>query len=128
MYDGLNIMQEVLRRGHAIHIQGFVAGPSGLEPWIRYFHRLYVGVSAMSMSVGHRQATGQALRTVGLNKLLLESHAPYDSPSGYPEGANHPWLLGEVARALATVCGWDLKEVCQVTADNARALYQLQRQ
>lgn len=58
-----------------------------------------------------------------LDRLLVETDAPYLAPHPHRGQRNEPAFVGEVARALATLHGRSLDEVMTKTTENARKLF-----
>jgi len=62
---------------------------------------------------------------VPLNRILLETDAPYVSPVPYRGERNEPLYLIQVAKKIAEIKGVEIEEVEQVTTRNARNLFGL---
>jgi TatD DNase family protein len=60
-----------------------------------------------------------------LNRLLLETDAPYLTPHPYRGQRNEPCYLTLVADELARVLGMDTREVAAATTSNAVELFML---
>jgi TatD DNase family protein len=67
-----------------------------------------------------------AVAEVGLDRLVLETDAPYLAPVPYRGRRNEPAFIVETARRLAEVLGCELDEVVTRTGANARTLFGLQ--
>jgi TatD DNase family protein len=65
-----------------------------------------------------------ALREVPVDRLLLETDAPDQTPRPH-RGRCEPAYLAEVARAAAAALGVALEEVDRLTSENARRLFRL---
>ncbi len=68
-----------------------------------------------------------ALRSVAaqvpLDRLLVETDAPYLAPTPYRGKRNEPAYVRHTAEVLASVRNLTLDEIAQVTTDNARRLF-----
>lgn len=64
----------------------------------------------------------EAARIAPLEKLLIETDAPYLSPVPRRGKRNEPALIAHTARKLADMRGVTFEEVAQATSGNARAL------
>jgi len=62
---------------------------------------------------------------VPLDRLLLETDAPYLTPEPYRGKRNEPAYVRHVAEKVALLRGMSLEDVARITADNARKLFGL---
>jgi TatD DNase family protein len=85
----------------------------------------FVGIGGLACRKSSH-ALRKALRLVPVEKLLLETDAPYLAPPRANSRRNEPANLPLVAETLAPL--WDLKaeELCLRTADNARKIFGFQ--
>jgi TatD DNase family protein len=71
--------------------------------------------------------TSQALRDIArdipLERLLVETDAPYLAPTPYRGKRNEPSYVVETAKVLAEVKGVPFDEIARVTTENARRCY-----
>ena len=65
------------------------------------------------------------VRGVGLERLVLETDAPYLAPAPHRGKRNEPAYVRLVAEKLAEVKGTSVEEVARVTTANARRLFRL---
>ncbi|STD11329.1 Uncharacterized deoxyribonuclease YcfH [Dermatophilus congolensis] len=65
----------------------------------------------------------QALAVVPLEQILVETDAPYLTPTPNRGATNAPSLMPFTVRTIAEVLGASTAEVCAVTAANAKRLY-----
>jgi TatD DNase family protein len=66
---------------------------------------------------------GAAIAEVGLERMLLETDAPYLAPVPYRGKRNEPGYLKYVVAKLAEVKGVSVEEVARVTTENAQKLF-----
>lgn len=83
---------------------------------------LYVGVNGIA-TFTKNQAQLEAFRAVPLQKLLIETDAPYLAPKGHRGKSNQPAYVRDVAVWLADFYGVELAELAAVTTANARELF-----
>ena len=67
----------------------------------------------------------EALRACPLDKLLLETDAPYLAPGERRGKINEPKHVREVARFVAEELGLTLEEIAKITLENTRRFYQM---
>ena len=116
-------MQESCGRAQRIHLHCTTTGPDVVREWLRHFPQTHFGFTAMMESFGEQQRQG--IREVPLDRLLLETDAPYMPP---PSAQGHPSTaayLGETADLVAKVRGASVRDICTATAANAARLYSL---
>jgi TatD DNase family protein len=65
------------------------------------------------------------LEKTGLEKVILETDAPYLAPVPYRGKRNEPAYTRLVAEKLASIIGLTVDEVAEVTTENARKLFKL---
>ncbi len=65
----------------------------------------------------------EAVRRVPLERLLIETDAPYLAPAAYRGKTCEPWMVEEVAKKVAELKGLDLATVENATAENAKKLF-----
>lgn len=87
-------------------------------------HGLYIGVNGISTFT--RDETQKVVfTTIPLNKLLLETDAPFLTPAPFRGKVNEPAFVRNIAEYNATIRGISLEEVATATTTNACALFAL---
>lgn len=66
----------------------------------------------------------QVVKQVPMERLLIETDAPYLAPVPHRGKKNEPQYVYEVAQLVADLKGLTLQQVAERTADNYRALFQ----
>lgn len=87
-------------------------------------HDLYVGLNGI-MTFTKDDAQLEAAKAVPLTKLLLETDAPYLTPTPYRGTMNEPKNVGLVAEFLAGLRGEPLDELSEQTSRNAEKLFSI---
>ncbi len=124
--DILDILRAWMRghpeRDGALH--AYAAGPALLEEALAL--NLYIG---MDGPVTFEQATGlhEVARRVPLDRLLLETDAPYLTPHPHRGQRNEPAYLAYVADSIATLRDIPVDALAATTTANARRLFALTR-
>lgn len=70
----------------------------------------------------------ETLPAIGLDRILLETDAPYLAPAPYRGKRNDSSFIPLIAAQIAQTLGCSLEDVASVTTASARALYSLERQ
>jgi TatD DNase family protein len=100
-------------------LHSFSSGNSLLEAGLALGH--YVSFSGMvTFRNWHRD---DAIRRVPLDRLLVETDAPYLAPVPHRGKRNEPAFVVEVARRVGLVRGIEYDEICHVTTANARRVF-----
>jgi len=102
-------------------LHSFSSGPDLLRAGLDLGH--YFSFSGM-ITFKNWAADGAILR-VPLDRLLVETDAPYLAPVPKRGKRNEPAYVVEVARRLATVRGLSYEEICRITTDNAARVFAL---
>lgn len=67
----------------------------------------------------------EIMRTIGLDRIVLETDSPYLSPEPHRGKPNHPSFVRLIGRGLAETLGVDFAEVEAKTTENARRFFGL---
>ena len=82
----------------------------------------YISFSGVLTFKNARKAVETAV-LVPLDRILIETDAPYLAPTGFRGKLNHSGLMGIIAQTLAEIKGISLEQAIASTADNARKLF-----
>ncbi len=85
---------------------------------------LYVGVNGI-VTFPKSQALQEAVRAAPLDKLVVETDAPYLAPVPHRGKRNEPLFVRDVAAFVARLKGLPLEGLARATTQNARALFGL---
>lgn len=85
---------------------------------------LYVGVNGIA-TFAKTDAQLQTYREIPLQKLLLETDAPFLTPSPYRGSINEPKQVGTIMEFLARLRDENREDLARATTDNARQLFGL---
>ena len=65
----------------------------------------------------------EIIKTVPINRLLLETDAPYVTPAPFRGQRNEPVYVAEVAKKIGEIKNIDFEEVSHHTIENARTIF-----
>ncbi len=100
-------------------LHSFSSGPSLFDTAMALGH--YVSLSGM---VTFRSwQLDDIVRAIPLDRLLLETDAPYLAPVPHRGHRNEPAFVADTARRVAVVRGLPLSELIRQTGNNARAVF-----
>jgi TatD DNase family protein len=67
----------------------------------------------------------EVAKTVPLDRMLVETDAPYLTPVPHRGKRNEPWMVHYVAQTIAELKGVDVEEVERVTFENTKKIFDL---
>lgn len=130
----------VIHQREAEHdLRGFLRERGGRVPWVLHSFDgsrrfadealaagCYLGVGGLMTRAG---ATGlrELLKSVPLDRLLLETDSPYLVPRGVKNRRNEPANIPLVAEALAALHDQPIEEIARRTTANAEQAFSLSR-
>lgn len=65
----------------------------------------------------------EVVKVLPLNKILIETDAPYLAPHPYRGQINFPWFVKLVANELAKILNISFEEILKITFNNAESLF-----
>jgi TatD DNase family protein len=65
----------------------------------------------------------EVLNEVGIDRVILETDAPYLAPVPYRGKRNEPYYLQQVVKKLSDILGLSEEAVISKTSENARRLF-----
>lgn len=69
-------------------------------------------------------AINETIKRIPMDRLLVETDAPWLAPNTYRGKRNEPAYVEEVAKHIAQVRGVSLEDIARQTTENTRALFQ----
>jgi len=116
----------ILQAEHAGEVGGvihcFIGGPELAQRTLELgFHISFSGILTFPRAEGLRAIA----REVPLDRLLIETDAPYLAPPPHRGRRNEPAFVRRVAETLAQCRGCSVAELAQATADNFRRCFGL---
>lgn len=101
-------------------LHSFTDSAENLEQGLK--RGLYIGVNGIATFAKDDKLLA-VYRQIPLEKLLLETDAPFLTPVPFRGSINEPKRLGAIAKFLANLRGGDDQEVATATTANARKLF-----
>lgn len=84
----------------------------------------YISFSGV-LTFKNARKTVETAAAIPLDRILIETDAPYLAPTGFRGKLNHSGLMGIVAQTLADIKGTSAKEAIRATAENAKRLFNI---
>ncbi|MFH1947552.1 MAG: TatD family hydrolase [Candidatus Magasanikbacteria bacterium] len=65
----------------------------------------------------------EVIKNCPLDRMLIETDAPYLAPQAYRGQRCEPWMVEEVAKKIAEIKGVSIDEILKITVENAKKLF-----
>ena len=79
------------------------------------------------MTFKKAEALRDVVRFLPVERILIETDAPYLAPEPYRGKRNEPAYVVRVAEAIAAVKGLEVAEVGRITSENAGKVFKFRR-
>lgn len=125
--DLLDIMKKFVPSDYKIHRHCFTGSYSVIEPLLKYFPNMSVGFTAV-LTYSSAWEARDALRQIPLERIIVETDAPYFLPRQVPRSLcqyAHPGLALHTVREIARVKEESLSRTLMVLRENTSRLYSL---
>ncbi|XP_006994757.1 3'-5' RNA nuclease TATDN2 isoform X1 [Peromyscus maniculatus bairdii] len=125
--DLLDIMKKFVPSDYKIHRHCFTGSYSVIEPLLKYFPNMSVGFTAV-LTYSSAWEARDALRQIPLDRIIVETDAPYFLPRQVPRSLcqyAHPGLALHTVREIARVKEESLSRTLAVLRENTSRLYSL---
>ena len=120
--DLLAIMKEVVQPDWKIHLHCFTGSLLTAQKFTSSFPNLYIGFTG-HVSYNKFSQSREVVRSLSLDRILLETDAPYMPPAGIEDRWSHPPMAIYVAKEIANVRGITIEEVLEATRRNTKEIY-----
>lgn len=121
--DFLAILRDEWKAGMRGVIHCFTGDTAQARTYVDEFG-LYLGIGGV-LTFKSAEPVRDAVRAVGLERLVLETDCPYLTPMPYRGQRNEPAHIPLIAAKVAEVLAIGVDEVARVTDENANALFHL---
>jgi TatD DNase family protein len=119
--DTADIMEDEMGKGaYPALIHCFTAGPELAERALAM--GCYISISGIATFNSAKQLR-QTIETIPLERLLIETDAPFLAPVPHRGKRNEPSFVADTAAALAELKGVSVAQLAQATSDNFFALF-----
>lgn len=120
--DTVRILREMVPANYMIHVHCFMGSWSEARQWLDPFPHLCLGLTP---KLGYSGELADAARNIPLDRLLLETDAPFFLPKDEQrKGAvAHPGMVIHVAAQLANLRRITLDEVLEAVRQNTQRVY-----
>ncbi|XP_067314581.1 putative deoxyribonuclease TATDN2 [Pseudorasbora parva] len=125
--DLLKIMKTFVPRDYKIHRHCFTNSYSVIEPFLSEFSNLCVGFTGL-VTYHRAKEARDAVRKIPLNRILLETDAPYFLPRQVPKSEcrfAHPGMGIHTLHEISLLKGVELTTVLQTVRQNTKHIYGL---
>ncbi|XP_022600799.1 putative deoxyribonuclease TATDN2 [Seriola dumerili] len=123
--DLLTIMKKCIPRDYKIHRHCFTNSYPVIEPFLTEFPNLYVGFTAL-ITYSRATEARDAVRQIPLNRIVLETDAPYFLPTQVSKDVcrfSHPGMGIHTLQELSLLKGEDMATVLATVRNNTTQLY-----
>ncbi|XP_044033045.1 putative deoxyribonuclease TATDN2 [Siniperca chuatsi] len=123
--DLLPIMKKCVPREYKIHRHCFTNSYPVIEPFLTEFPNLYVGFTAL-ITYSRATEARDAVRQIPLNRIVLETDAPYFLPRQVSKDVcrfSHPGMGIHTLQELSLLKGEDMATVLATIRNNTTQLY-----
>ncbi|XP_038305737.1 putative deoxyribonuclease TATDN2 [Canis lupus familiaris] len=125
--DLLDIMKRRVPPDYKIHRHCFMGTYPVIRPLLEYFPNMSVGFTAV-LTYPSAWETRKTLRMIPLERIVVETDAPYFLPRGVPKSLcqfAHPGLALHTVREIARIKGQPLSHTLAILRENTSHLYNL---
>lgn len=127
--DALADTYSLLKQAHVEDFGGVMHSFNGDTVWLHRFLELGMQVSYSGVATFHNAADVQAaVKETPLDRLLVETDAPYLTPEPYRGQRNEPAYSRYVVEGVAKLKGCSSEEVAAASFRNARELFPVREQ
>ncbi|KAK6468055.1 putative deoxyribonuclease TATDN2 [Huso huso] len=123
--DLFEIMKRLVPRDYKIHRDCFTNSYDVIEPFLEEFPNLSVGLTAL-VSYSHAVQTKEAVKRIPLDRIVVETDAPYLFPRQVSKRLcvySHPGLALCTVKEIASLKAMELSTVLSALRQNTTGLY-----
>ncbi len=122
--DTLKILGEYAPKNWPMHVHCFTSSADFAEQLLQAFPKLMIGFTGI-VTFKNSDLVREAVRRVPLDRMLVETDAPYLAPTPFRGQIAHPGHIPLIVATLAALKERSLEETSQILYQNARAFYRI---
>jgi TatD DNase family protein len=120
--DTLDILSSTLTSEDRLHIHCFTGTRDFAQQLLALPAQIYFGFTGV-ITFKSAQSICEALESIPLERLLLETDSPFMAPIPFRGKLCHPGHIPMIAQKMAEVKGIELEEIFHSTRKNTKTLY-----
>ncbi|MDR1760624.1 MAG: TatD family hydrolase [Fibrobacter sp.] len=120
--DSLAILKNAHLKNTKIHVHCFTSTPEFAEQLLALSDTLYIGFTGI-ISFKNADNVKEAARRVPLERLVLETDAPYLAPIPFRGKPAHPGMIPIIAEHLARIKEVETELLMEICLKNSKTLY-----
>lgn len=127
--DSTEDVYKILKEEHIEDVGGIMHSFNLTPDWMERFLDLNMHISFSGVLTFNRAPeVKESAKRVPLDKVLIETDAPYLSPEPYRGRRNEPGYVRFVAEELATLRDMPFAEMAKITTENANKLFRIAKE
>jgi TatD DNase family protein len=120
--ETFDLLAENAPENYPIHIHCFGDSVADAERYLKHFSRLYIGFTGM-ITWDKSDDLREVVKSVPLDRILLETDAPYHFPGNNPKATNHSGTIPAIAAEIAKLKDVPLEVVYFQIRQNTTDIY-----
>lgn len=120
--ESLDVLQNANLDGATLHVHSCTASAHFVESVLKLPCRVYIGFTGI-LTFKNAENVREAASRVPLDKLLLETDAPYLAPVPFRGTPSHAGMIPEIGKVLAQIKNVSVDELMTAVRNNTRNCY-----
>lgn len=120
--DSLDVLRSANLDGATLHLHSCTASTDFVENVLALPARVYVGFTGI-LTFKNAESVREAASRVPIERLLLETDAPYLAPVPFRGKASHAGMIPQIGEVLARVKGVPFETLMETVRKNTRDCY-----
>ncbi|MDU7693285.1 MAG: TatD family hydrolase [Helicobacter sp.] len=88
------------------------------------FERFYFGIGGV-VTFKNAQKLQESIKNIGLDRLILETDAPYLAPTPHRGQTNEPKYIPLIMQSLSNLLNKDIKDISRICLRNSKELFRI---